>query len=129
MKTKWMAVGTLALAGLLAAPGTSNARVVIRFGHEHHAPSAFQIGLERGREDGWRRGERDARHNCRPSYWNDNRYRNADHGYKRHYGPRHVYASGYRDGYESAYRAAYRQTARRMDRHDRWDDNDYARRW
>ena len=128
MKTQWMAIGTLALAGLLATPAKSDARVVVRIGHDH-GHSAYQVGHNRGREDGWRRGERDARRGHRPSFWNDGRYRDADHGYKRHYGPRHVYASGYRDGYENAYRAAYRQTARRMDRRERWNDDDYARRW
>ncbi len=129
MRTKWAAIGILTLTGLLAAPGTSSARVVIRIGHDDHGPSAFRIGFERGREDGWRRGERDARHGSRPSFWNDGRYRDADHGYKRHYGPRHVYSSGYRDGYESAYREAYRRTARRVHRYERWDDDEeFARR-
>ncbi|MEZ5285220.1 MAG: hypothetical protein R2712_10510 [Vicinamibacterales bacterium] len=60
----------------------------------------FRDGLDKGREDA---GDRDSFDPVRHS-----RYRSADHGYKKNYGPKDRYKLVYRDGFEAGYEEGYR---------------------
>lgn len=134
MKVTWMA-GLLAAAGGLALPAPSEAGTRIgigiaigdddhhdyrdnRYGRRGHADT-FRIGYDRGYEDGIDAGRKDGRRHDRYGFRRDKRYRKADHGYKRHFGPRHEYSAGYRRGYAEGYRRAF--TVVRHRHHDRGD--------
>jgi hypothetical protein len=132
------------LAGVMAATALAvplpaeagTVHVGIRFGTDYYPYDGQRIGYERGREDGWREGYADARRGRRFEYRDERCYARADAGWRPEYGPRYVYAHGYRSGFEQSYRRGYaagsRQASCRRDhRHDgncgsdrRWDDSD-----
>jgi hypothetical protein len=94
--------------------------------------ATYRFGFERGYEEGLHHGRRDANKRVDFNFWHDRTYRNADAGYRRDFGPRFEYASGFRSGYEQGYREAYRLGRFGRDGHrggynDRYD-NDYGRR-
>jgi hypothetical protein len=66
--------------------------------------NGYTDGYEKGLEDGrrWRTFDPN-RHR---------RYRNADHYYNRHYGPRFEYQRAYRDGFLAGYQMGYREVGR-----------------
>jgi hypothetical protein len=63
-----------------------------------------------GFEDGYQRGLDDGRDRDRPDPWRHSRYRNADQGYRRDYGPRSVYQQAYRAAFEQGYEQGYRDS-------------------
>lgn len=142
MTTKAILASALA-AGLLpiAAPsqaGTLGVSVVFA-SHRSDYGDTFRIGRERGYHEGLEHGAKDARRNRGFDFAHSGDYRHGDHGYRRHFGPRHVYAAGFRDGYADGYRRGYRTTIAHRhrhhgrsdwcyDRHDRRDDDRYDRR-
>jgi hypothetical protein len=111
MRTTWIAVSALAIAGIVGLPPSSQADV--RFGvgvvvgGGPRSRGAFGFGLDRGFEDGYRYGNRDARAHRRFDPWRHGRYRSGTHGYRGRYGARWDYVSGYRSGFERGYRDAY----------------------
>lgn len=129
-----MAVTALAVP-LPAEAGSVH--VGIRFGGpDYYRYDAQRLGFERGREDGWREGYKDARRGQRFGFEDERRFRRADAGWHPEMGPRYVYAHGYRRGFEEAYRRGYQAGARqawcrRDHRHDRscggWYDRDDRR--
>ncbi len=72
----------------------------------------FRIGLDYGYSEGVREGRRDGERRREYRFSNDRRFRRADHGYRRSFGPRHEYARGFRAGYERGYRAGYETAIR-----------------
>jgi len=136
MNAKWLGAGMLAVS-VLALPMTVQAQDWRgrddRYRYDDndrgrgYRNGAFQFGLDRGFNDGARRGERDARSHRGFDFRREGDYRDADNGYRGSYGPRWEYSRGYRQGYENGYREAYRRYAR----YDRgWDrDRDRDRRW
>jgi hypothetical protein len=88
----------------------------------------WRYGYNRGIDEGYREGERDARRRERFGYRDEGRYRDSDRGYKGWMGPRFEYEAGYRRGFEEGYTRAYRRFARydRYDR-DRYDRDRYDR--
>jgi hypothetical protein len=114
--------GMLVVAGLLALPQPSQAggldvSVVIGNDHGHYGRDAYRLGYQRGREDGFEHGARDARRRRSLDFAHDKEYRRGDAGYRRSYGPKPVYANGYRRGYEEGYRRAYRSAYASRHRH------------
>ena len=81
-------------------------------GRYNDGRNPFQYGYARGRDEGYREGERDARRHERFSFYDEKSYRDCDRGYKGWMGPRGVYENGYRRGYQEAYTQAFRRFAR-----------------
>ena len=77
------------------------------YGGYYQRGPAFDLGYR----DGLDKGREDRRDRDRDDPVRHGRYRSADHGYQRRYGPRDVYRGVYRQGflagYEEAYRAGY----------------------
>ena len=73
--------------------------------------SPWQYGYARGRDEGYREGEKDARRHERFSFYDEKSYRDCDRGYKGWMGPRPVYERGYRQGYQESYTRAFRSVA------------------
>jgi hypothetical protein len=98
-----------------------------RYGYgDGYGRGAYGYGYSRGYEDGFDHGKDDAEDRDGFNFWRHKEYRNGDHGYRDHYGPRWDYQRGYRGGYEVAYRRAYGHFQRRHD-HDRCDDRYWSR--
>ena len=128
-----MTAGLLSSARTLALAADTRADVRIGVVVGHDSRSAWQYGYARGRDEGYREGERDARQHERFSYWDERSYRDPDRGYQGWMGPRGTYVSAYRAGYQEAYTSAYRRFAAYYDGryfrdrdHDR-DDDSYDR--
>jgi hypothetical protein len=130
MTLKLMTAGLLTSALTLAVPADTRADihvgVVLGAGY-HDSRDTFQYGYARGRDEGYKEGERDARRHERFDFYDERSYRDSDRGYKGWMGARHVYERGYRQGYEEAYTQAYRRFARwdRYDRDDRYHGDDH----
>jgi hypothetical protein len=129
MQVKWFAAGIAFAAVSAGAPAPAAADTRVGVGvyvgdhprPRHNSYDTRRLGYERGYRDGLHEGDSDGRHHRRPEYWREGRYRSGTSGYERHYGPKHVYADGYRGGYEDGYRRGY-SAGRRYDRRDdRWD--------
>ena len=128
MKLKLMTVGLLTSALTLVLPADTRAADVrvgvgVQFGGGYNdgryndgrysdGRNPFQYGYARGRDEGYREGERDARRHERFSFYDEKSYRDCDRGYKGWMGPRGVYENGYRRGYQEAYTQAFRRFAR-----------------
>ena len=126
MKATWWGASALATA-LLCVPVEAGARDRHRedwrgqFGGRR---DTFGMGYERGFREGAKHGEKDARRNRGFDFRHDDDYWEADNGYRSSYGPRHLYAQGYRRGYEEGYSEAYRYHGRGHGR-DRWGYDRY----
>lgn len=68
------------------------------------------IARGNGFEEGYRKGLEDGRDGDWPDPARHSRYRNADQGYRRDYGPRRVYQQAYRAAFEQGYADGYRET-------------------
>ena len=128
MKLKLMTVGLLtsALTLVLSADtraGDVRVGVGVQFGGGYNdgryndgryndGRNPWQYGYARGRDEGYREGERDARRHERFSFYDEKSYRDCDRGYKGWMGRRGVYENGYRRGYQEAYTQAFRRFAR-----------------
>ena len=94
----------------MAALGFSSGACAAHYGSwgyqdRHH--DTYRIGYDRGFDDGARYGRVDARHHDRYDFRRSPAYKHADHGYRSEYGPRRLYADGYRSGFEHGYRNAF----------------------
>ena len=65
--------------------------------------------FDNGFRDGYREGFDDARDGDRFNATREKRYRKADSGYNRNYGPREFYKANYRDGYRAGYEKGFRE--------------------
>jgi hypothetical protein len=141
-----MTRAVLAAAGVstllaLGAPAEAAAdvgfRIVIGHGPSHgyghgyarpryydHGDYAYRAGYDRGYEKGFDHGRDDAEDRDGFNFWHSKDYRNADKGYRGHYGPRWDYQRGFRAGYEHGYRRAYDHFEHRHD-HGRCDRGGY----
>lgn len=99
-----------------------------RYGRDgrRYGGGAFDEGYSRGYEEGAREGSKDSRRGHRFELWREGRFRDGDHGYRRQYGSRQSYVSGFRRGYEEGYRRGY--DSRRHGR-SRYDDRVIRERW
>jgi len=70
--------------------------------------AAIRLGYEQGYRDGVDKGREDFRKDRRPDLFRHGRYKDADRGYKKRYGPKAEYRYAYREGFESGYREGYR---------------------
>jgi hypothetical protein len=71
------------------------------------------IGFSNGFEEGYKRGADDGRDRDRFDPRRHGRYRDADQGYRREYGPKGVYEVSYRRGFERGYEEGYAAEQRR----------------
>lgn len=77
--------------------------------------------LQRGFEDGYRRGLDAARDGDRYDVRREGWYRSADRGYDRRYGSRNQYQREYREGFTRGYDQGYRDgRGRNNGRYRRW---------
>lgn len=74
------------------------------------------IGYANGFEEGYKRGLDDGRDRDRYDPRRHGRYRDADQGYRREYGPKGVYEASYRRGFEHGYDQGYADGQRRSGR-------------
>ena len=142
MKLKLMTVGLLTSALTLVLSADTRAADVrvgvgLQFGGGYNdSRGSWQYGYARGRDEGYKEGERDARRHERFSFYDEKSYRDCDRGFKGWMGSRGVYEGGYRRGYQEAYTQAFRRFARydrgydgRYDRYDRNYDGRYDPRY
>jgi len=123
MKLKLMTVGLLTSALTLVLSADTRAAdrvgVGVQFGGGYNdSRGSWQYGYARGRDEGYKEGERDARRHERFSFYDEKSYRDCDRGFKGWMGSRGVYEGGYRRGYQEAYTQAFRRFAG-YDRYDR----------
>ena len=78
-----------------------------RPGYGGRAP-VVDVAARYGFDEGYAKGLDDGRDRDRPDPWRHSRYRNADQGYRREYGPRSVYQQAYRNAFERGYDQGYR---------------------
>ncbi len=91
---------------------------------------AHRRGLDRGYKEGLEHGEKDGRRGEDYNFQHHGEYRDADAGYRSHYGSRVAYSRAFRRGYEEGYRDAYQTYAHGRNGHgrDRYSRNDrYSR--
>jgi hypothetical protein len=119
------AVGALALAGLAAPAEAVDWRDLFGRDDRYYSRDAGRIAYDEGYRDGAKDGSKDGRRGDRFSLRRHGDYRDADDGYRRQYGPRHLYQRAYRRGFEAGYRRGYqsRTYGRYGDRYgrDRYD--------
>jgi hypothetical protein len=77
---------------------------------------AYQTGLN----DGYEAGVDDARDRRRYDPIGERRYRSADRGYEREYGPREAYKIQYREAFKTGYARGYADGRRYDDRRPNW---------
>jgi hypothetical protein len=65
------------------------------------------LAIENGYLDGYEAGLDDGADRDRYNPIDERRFRNADHGYDRRYGPRELYRNRYREAFQQGYRAGY----------------------
>jgi len=78
----------------------------------NNSPSAygrFDPAWHYGFDDGYEAGVKDARDRNRFNPTSERRYRSANHGYERQFGPEDRYKDVYRDGFRDGYDQGYRQ--------------------
>ena len=130
MRMHWGTRGALVLSALLftAACGTTYAQ---GRGYPNYPGSRGGVyrgggysnsALQRGFDDGYRRGVEAARDGDRFDVRRDSWYRSADRGYDRRFGSRIQYQREYRDGFTRGYERGYREARVR-------DTGRYRRRW
>lgn len=117
MSTRWVGVMALAAVGLLPSACMAQYRPHGHgHGYGHDRRDGYSIGHDRGYQEGARHGRVDGHRHDSYNFWHDHEYREADAGYRRYYGSRQRYSSGFRRGYERGYRRAF-DLARREHRH------------
>jgi hypothetical protein len=79
----------------------------------------YDLAYQTGMNDGYEAGLDDGRDNRRFDPVSDRRFRNADRGYQREYGPKEVYKANYRDAFRTGYQRGYND-GRRYDRRPGW---------
>jgi hypothetical protein len=130
MRATCWAVGALALAGLAAPAEAVDLRDLFGRDDRYYRRDVGRIAYDEGYRDGAKDGSKDGRKGERFSLRRHGDYRDADDGYRRQYGPRHLYQRAYRRGFEAGYRRGYQSRAygRYGDRYgrDRYD-GDYDR--
>lgn len=113
-------VGALALAPSAEAGVSVGIGVAVGDGHDRYdrhgsaywqgreaGRQSWRLGYDRGFREGLEHGSSDSRKRRGFNYWHSSDYRDADDGYRRHYGPKPQYESGFREGYEAGYRRGY----------------------
>lgn len=99
-------------------PAVGGSRPTFGYGsrtpYRNRAP-LVEIARGNGFDEGYRKGLDDGRDRDRGDPWRHGRYRDADQGYRREYGPKSVYQQAYRAAFERGYAEGY-QDARRGDR-------------
>lgn len=95
-------------------------------GYAYGAPGG--PGYRRGYDDGYREGRDAARDGRRFDPFRERRYRDADRGYSRRFGPPGLYRQDYREGFRAGYERGYRE-ARRWNRGGFRFEFGYGRRW
>ena len=111
MRATCWAVGALALAGLAAPAEAVDLRDLFGRDDRYYGRDVGRIAFDEGYRDGAKDGSKDGRRGERYSLRRHGDYRDADDGYRRQYGPRHLYQRAYRRGYESGYRRGYQSRA------------------
>lgn len=101
--------------GYGARPGYRNGPAFGSRAGSGQAP-IVDIAEGNGFEDGYQQGLVDGRDRDRPEATRHSRYRNADQGYRREYGPRRVYQQAYRAAFEQGYDRGYRESRDRRRR-------------
>jgi hypothetical protein len=102
--TRYFPAAALALGMAIAAPACTAA-------YYQRGPVVAprqDRAFDRGLNDGLADGRSDARHHRRFQLEQAERYRSADHGYDRRYGPRPEWERAYRDGFRQGYERGYR---------------------
>ncbi len=82
--------------------------------------AATEIAVSNGFEEGYRKGLDDGRDRDRRDVTRHSRYRNADHGYRREYGPKGLYQQAYRAAFERGYNEGYQDGRRNRSRGGIW---------
>jgi hypothetical protein len=80
--------------------------------HNGRAGAPFDVAHQQGHSDGYEAGFDDARDRRRFEPVAERRYRAADRGYNKTYGPRDRYAVNYRTGFLVGYESGYAAAAR-----------------
>lgn len=75
-------------------------------------PGRFDRGFDTGVNDGYEAGLNDARRAHRYDPVSEGRYRSADRGYERWYGPKDAYRNSYRTGFRQGYERGYQDGRR-----------------
>ena len=130
--TRWMVAGLLAVGLSTALPAASQADQYYR----SRRTSTYDIGYKIGQQQGQDEGRNDARRGHRFELYREHDYREGILGYRPQYGPKEIYAEGFREGFAQGYRENYARFRRdnhrrndnydrRDDRHDWRDDDDY----
>lgn len=86
------------------------------------AVGRVDVAAQQGYSDGYEAGVNDARGRRQFDPIGERRYRSADRGYNRSYGPKERYQANYRSGFTNGYEAGYRDVAGRY-------GSGYERRW
>ena len=96
-------------------PAVGGARPSFGYGsrvpYRNQAP-LVEIARGNGFDEGYKKGLDDGRDGDRRDPWRHSRYRAADQGYRREYGPKGAYQQAYRAAFERGYYEGY-QDARR----------------
>lgn len=82
--------------------------------------AATAIAASNGFEEGYRKGLDDGGDGDRYDVGRHSRYRKADHGYRREYGPKAIYQQHYRAAFERGYDEGYRDGRRGPRGRRRW---------
>lgn len=82
------------------------------------AVGRVDVAAQQGYSDGYEAGVNDARGRRQFDPVGERRYRSADRGYNRSYGPKPQYQANYRSGFVNGYEAGYRTVAGQYNR--RW---------
>jgi hypothetical protein len=128
MKNRWLGVMALAAVSLLPSACMAQAYGYDGYARYEQRRDPYNIGYDRGWEEGARRGRADAHHYDRMHI----DVRHGDSGWRNTYGSRSRYSDGFRRGFERGYerafwterRAHYRvgkDEGRYYDNDDRWD--------
>jgi hypothetical protein len=91
----------------------------VGYGYDRRPGYAGSPAFERGFNDGYEAGIKDARRRERPDPISEGRYRSADRGYNRNYGSREAYKNQYRTAFRQGYERGYAD-ARRYDGRPGW---------
>jgi len=76
------------------------------------ASGRFDLAYEAGMNDGYEAGLDDGRANRRFDPVDEGRYRSADRGYERDYGPKDAYRNNYREAFRQGYSRGYDDSRR-----------------